>query len=240
MGELRSIKLKCPVLKKSRAKEFTRWWPLFKAYAQQIGFADMLTETKSKELPKKQEKEQDEVQDDKGTVVVEDITHTDEEKKAVNRNATAIASFYTAFQDLEDMDCLSYVLGSVDDKWPTGKSWVVVKELHEEFSPNDLRSEIHLKKELAKLTLKEHEDPKKLFSRIVAIEAKYRDRGCVLTEKEKLQVVCTESPEPYDDIIEAALKKDRNKPVTCLTKFRFSTEAPVSNNLSQERPPHHS
>ena len=76
MGELRSIKLKCPVLKKSKAKEFTRWWPLFKAYAQQVGFADMLADTKPKELPT-EELEVDEVKDNNNTVIVKGITHTD-------------------------------------------------------------------------------------------------------------------------------------------------------------------
>ena len=108
MGDLRSIKLKCPLLKKLTAKEFTRWWSLFKAYAQQIGFADMLVETAPAELPG-QEEEIKEVLDpnDKSKVLVQGKKHTSEQKKAVNRNATAIASFYTAFQELENMDCLT-------------------------------------------------------------------------------------------------------------------------------------
>ena len=106
MGELRSIKLKCPVLKKSKAKEFTRWWPLFKAYAQQVGFADMLTETKPSSLPD-EELEVTEVKDpnDPSKNLVDAKKYKTGEKEAVNRNATAIASFYNAFQDLAIYRC---------------------------------------------------------------------------------------------------------------------------------------
>ena len=161
----------------------------------------MLTELKPVSLPV-QEKEVAAVMSKDGkTMVTPAVKHSKSQKEAVERNSAAVSSFYTAFKDLEDMDCLSNLLDSIDGEWPTGKSWVVVKELLDEFAPKNLMGKVEQRRELDRVTMGKWEDPKKLFSRIVDVEARCKDRGCAVTEEDKMAVVLIKSPEQYMSLI---------------------------------------
>ena len=78
-----------------------------------------------------------------------------------------------------------------------------MNELLDEFAPKDLMGKVEQRKELDRVTMGKWEDPKELFSRIVDVEAHYKDRGCALTEEDKMAVVLTKSPEQYMGLIQA-------------------------------------
>ena len=67
------------------------------------------------------------------------------------------------------------------DEWPSGKAWLVFKELESRFAPDDDIAEMETEEELLKLRIKKNESPKDIDDSIAAISIKY---GCKLSDKE--------------------------------------------------------
>lgn len=70
---------------------------------------------------------------------------------------------------------------SKSTEWPHGQSNVVVSDLLEEFVPEGVMGLLQQRKDLMKIKMKKHKNPKTLFSPIIAIENIYRDRTIPLS-----------------------------------------------------------
>eukprot|EP00957_Ditylum_brightwellii_P071076 5401899-Ditylum_brightwellii.AAC.1 len=62
---------------------------------------------------------------------------------------------------------------SMTNEWPTGKANTVVILLQEKFAPKDLVSKIELRGQINGISMKEEEDPSKLFEKIAALQNRY-------------------------------------------------------------------
>jgi hypothetical protein len=93
----------------------------------------VLKETKYSELPPVEKKFD-------ATGIEQLLTFTDEQEKTLDMNHTGIAVFHMAFQGSNSADCITMVADSKTLEWPSGQCWKVVRDLKEEFAPEDLIS----------------------------------------------------------------------------------------------------
>ena len=131
------------------SKTFTMWWVRFNAYAVMKNFSRALVEDPA--LPASD------------SVAVAD----DEAKLAKKANEVAMASLTIAFKT-EAM--LNLVFKSMTKEWPGGLAHKVVAELKRQFQPEDIMSRVELRRSLNKLSMKEGQDPSKLFEQVYLIQ----------------------------------------------------------------------
>ena len=92
---------------------------------------------------------------------------------------------------------MNMVLDSKTVDWLSGQAWSILSELQEEYAPSDLMGDAEQQRELERIQMKRHANPKELFSQISAIENKYRGRTSALTEKNKLTNIILRAPDKY-------------------------------------------
>ncbi|VEU33926.1 unnamed protein product [Pseudo-nitzschia multistriata] len=210
VAKLSSIKMEVPLFKNNTVREFAKWWPLFQAYAVQKEFAEVIQQTKCKDLPETElprKIKPDGVEDDiDGTLEV----HTDEQCKALLKNKMGIAAFTIAFARNVNEDCQAMVTDSKDDRyWPTGQCHMVVQELLDEFAADDEMGMIRQRVELYSISMRKNDNPKTLFSQITSIEQKYKGRTTPLTVEDKRAAILMRAPKMYQAVIQTERTTER-------------------------------
>eukprot|EP00536_Pseudo-nitzschia_multiseries_P002729 jgi/Psemu1/6163/gm1.6163_g len=107
------------------------------------------------------------------------------EEEAVTRNKMAKATLTMAFQDYEDY--VAWIEQSRIDKWPSGQLYQVIKEMKDEFAPDNVARKVDQKNDPWKISMKKKENPKTLCTQITAIDIKYRGKVMALLEEDKYQ-----------------------------------------------------
>jgi hypothetical protein len=172
-------------------------------------FAEVLTKEKYSSLPK-----QEKVFDSAGDPAENSLRK--EEAEALLMNRMGIAALTIAFKDNPEDDCLAMIMESKNKEWPSGECHVVVRELLEEYAPDDVMGQVDQRRELEAIHMGKFDNPKTLFSQITTIENKYRGRCSALTDTEKLCTIVCRAPSWYQQTIHTArtiqISKDGKEP----------------------------
>ena len=167
-NKLRHLKSYTPAFRKPT--DWTTWWLQFQSYACQRQFGEVIKAYKIESLP------QNEVDfNSKGEAVKADPAHTEEQKEALEANAKGVSELYVAFGDHVTQDPLRFIKLSKTRNWPTGRCWIIIQDLIEEFQPNLTTGKVELDQALDKMHLDKNENPKLLFSQLVAVLNRYED-----------------------------------------------------------------
>ena len=175
--------------------DWTTWWLQFQSYANIKEFGQVLKAHKISSLPT------NEMEFDKNEeLVAPSPAHTDEQKEALKANAIGIAELYVAFSEHTTQDPLRFLKLSKTKNWPTGRCWIVVQELIDEYQPDRTTGKVELDKALQRMHLDKHENPKNLFSQLAAILNKYEDT-IEIADWKQLEAIMTAAPSRYRDQI---------------------------------------
>ena len=116
-------------------------------------------------------------------------------------------------------EMMAVICGCCSNKWPEGKAWKIWAAFTDRCHPEDQMTEVEFNLELAKLTLKENDEPRKLFEILATINARYgnkADEGRLMTQ------VHIATPQRY----QKALFKSRTKLNRFTLLLRKSTKKP--------------
>ena len=155
------------------------WWVRFQAYAVMKGFSRALKLDPS--LPASD------------SVVPAD----DEAKLAKKANEIAMASLTMAFKT-EAM--LNLVFRTMTTAWPGGLAYKVVEELKKQFQPEDIMSRVELRRSLNKISMKQGQDPAKLFEQIYSIQNRSKVE---INEDDFIAVVLDAASDEYKAVLTA-------------------------------------
>lgn len=175
--------IKVPVFNKDTT--FTVWWMRFKAYAALKKFLAAIQETAEDSLPMDEVTELVAGQDDAAIA-------------AKNRNAMAVAALTLA---LPTGVLMMHVHKACDANWPGGLAWKVVKSLFKKFRPKDTISKVELRMMLNKITMKEKDEPDKLFEQIGEVQQRYSAANMTVDEADLMAVVFTVAPKKYQAVL---------------------------------------
>ena len=99
----------------------------------------------------------------------------------VNNNACGI--FTTAFQKCPALQIMLLETEAAPN-WPFGKTWEVVKSLHNEFKEEDIEGKKQRRHDLAAITMSTDEDPNVLFNKIQGVNLIYRGTALKMNNAE--------------------------------------------------------
>ena len=156
----------------------------FKAFAFVNNFKEALDKSFDGELPVRQDEELDPAQES-------------EKIKAVNKNSAAVAHLTISCSSDEMM---AVICGCCSDKWPEGKTWEIWAAFTDRCQPEDQMTEVEFNLELAKLTLKENDEPRKLFENLATINARYGNKA---DEGRLMAQVHIATPQKYLPVLQA-------------------------------------
>eukprot|EP00977_Amphora_coffeiformis_P005922 scaffold1253_cov146-Amphora_coffeaeformis.AAC.5 len=177
-----------------KAKSFTMFWMRFKAYGAVKGFLPALQVGGEGDMPA-----------DEATAL--DLNDPTEKRQAEakKRNAVAVASLTMAFTT---QALMKHVTKACNDDWPGGLAHKIVKSLFAKYRPKDNITKVELRMMLNKVSMKNNDDPDKLFEQLGEI-VNYDTNGSV-DEADLMAVVFTVAPERYQSVLSAVQleKKD--------------------------------
>ena len=92
----------------------------------------------------------------------------------------------------------------------------MVKQLQDQFHPCDSTSLAHERMALNYANMKNHEESKRLFERIKAVETRFNTKTNKMTEADKIAVVLSQSPVAFQSVLtnESRTMKGQNKVLT--------------------------
>ena len=160
-----------------KRKEWNIFWRRFKAYAKYKGFSDALRE--DFKLP------------DDPTVIPADANDAAKEKKLVKMNELAISMLTLAFQN---DDLMGKIDSSITAEYDEGIAKGVVKELQDEYQPNNMVTGMEAENDLLSLKFRKKEDPKKFFVKLDTLKAKYINTPEAFTEKKMMSLTLKKAP----------------------------------------------
>jgi hypothetical protein len=132
----------------------------------------------------------------------DDPSCTKEQKKALLRNAGAMANYTMALP--ADMMGVVHKSKSVD--WPNGLAWKVTEQLEAQFAPRDLASKTELRVSLNQVKMGKKEDPRKLFEKLAGIETRFNTATYQIPKDELMAVVMQKAPDIYDGAINMEMR----------------------------------
>jgi len=169
-----------------KQKQFALWWIQINAYATTHKFRQAMKPTKEADMPDKEDDVLDKSQD------------ADKKKIAARwRNNMAVAALTMALQD-ESM--LQILLDAQTEDWPSGLAHLIIKGLFEDFRPQDSTSLVELSAAINKISMKETDKPKILFTQITKIKNQY---GADAKDEMLIAKAISVAPQGYKQLITA-------------------------------------
>jgi hypothetical protein len=143
-----------------KAKMFQLWWVRFMVFAMVQKFSKALGTTIESGMPASEE-----------AGIAEDTDPGKIQLKAKNRNANAVAQFTMAFVTETAMPFIYE--GMVNNDWPGGLAYLVVKAIKRKHMPDDTVSKVELRRQLNGISMKKGEDPAVLGTQIASIKVRF-------------------------------------------------------------------
>jgi hypothetical protein len=131
----------------------------------------------------------------------EDGGTNDDEKDAVKRHLLGISILTLACQN--NVTIMSYIEESKDDtNWPNGQMHLIVIEINERYKESgagisDSHARLEQKKQLRDLSMKNNDDPNKLFEALAAIKLLYAGTKIPLQDIEMKDILFEKLPAEY-------------------------------------------
>ena len=175
-----------------KPEEYQIWLLKMTAFCGILKCAEYMKTTKHPDLPEYEE-EGKETNDD-GTVRPD----TQKEKDARAGNLMAMLQLTVAFNSEWLM---GKIFASRNDKWPSGRAYVVMKSLADKFAPTDNLSRVELRVQLNKLTLKEGEDPANLFESISTIKNRFDENNQNIDTVDLVAAAISAAPSSYHSVL---------------------------------------
>ncbi|KAL7574403.1 hypothetical protein ACA910_008498 [Epithemia clementina (nom. ined.)] len=181
--------------------DYQVWWMRLKAYATVHGFSTALTNLQDPDLPS-----------DENATIDETTDAGEKAKKALARNAMAIASFSMTFQEDDD---LLLITESMSVDWPTGRAWYIVQALECIYRRVDLMVKAKMRQDLNKIKMTNGMNPKRLKKKIAQVENKY---NMILPDDERIAIAIKKAAPMYNTILaaEQRAKGSSFNQLTCL------------------------
>ena len=166
---------------------FEVWWPKFEAYANLKGFSESIDVTGDAEL-----------------LTYENVLSTDDdtkkkEQRAIIKNKLAVSSFTMAFITIALMNRVKI---SKTAEYPKGLASKITESLMKKYRPQDRASKLEALRDLSKITMKENDEPDKIFNEIAALQQQYANSG--LSKKTLVNHGILKAPDMYSDRITSA------------------------------------
>jgi hypothetical protein len=155
-------------------KDYTVFWPRFKAYATMKKFRKSLT-TATCGLPTTQ------------------VGAKDDDLKAIKSNGITIASFMMAFTSAVLMEMVEM---SKTVEYPDGIAHMIVDAMSRKYCPTDCIIGVKAKKELMKLKMKKG-DPDSYFNKLTALKNKYRNNAATFNKDKMIVSTLAKAPKKY-------------------------------------------
>lgn len=156
---------------------YQMWWVRFKAYAKVSGFEKALNIIAEPDLSTSQ-------------VDAEVLVGTNVETKtrlvAVKRNDTIMENLTLVFATNE---LLNAILSIQTAELPEGLACLVIKDLANKHEPTDAMCLADERMALSAVTMRDNEDPKKLFERLKVVEVRYNMPTHKTKEEDKMAVI---------------------------------------------------
>jgi hypothetical protein len=170
---------------------FQLWWTRFKAYASKEGWAKALKPEFEKELPDKEEGAFD-----------SDPDVAKLQKNAVKLNAEAVWAISMA---LTTNSIMTKYYATISEEYPEGVAWKTVQSILLEYQPKDDLAAVEYRERLAKVSMKDNEDPKVLIEKLDEIRNMYSHANFVVQEVDLVAVAMQKAP----DVYKAALAQEQ-------------------------------
>ena len=134
----------------------------------------------------------------------ENVLSTDDdtkkkEQRAIIKNKLAVSSFTMAFNTVALMN---RVEKSKAAEYPKGLASKITESLMKKYRPQDRASKLEALRDLSKITMKENDEPDKIFNEIAALQQQYANSG--LSKKTLVNHGILKAPDMYSDRITSA------------------------------------
>ena len=203
-----------------KGENFQLWVVRFNAYAKVKKFKKAL------EQPNNLPETEDGDRNPDGTGF---LPMSPEQKKAVEENDLAMASFTMAFTS---PSLVRMVHASETPEWSDGRADILMKKLMKKYQPKDLVSKAELKKRITEVKMKKKESPTTLFEQLSELENEFDTE---LELEDKLAQVMIAAPKEYKGIIVGEQRAkgadlELDDVESAMTQFWRATYGGVENN----------
>ena len=178
-----STAIKVPTFSGKKA-DYPIWWMRFRSHARVHNFIGALSDTPEKELPSTEHEPIDE-STDSGKA----------SKKALNRNAMAVACLSMALQADDD---LKLVMKSITSDWPGGRAHIIVKGLFRNYKSENIAAKMRIRQDVNKISMTNTMNPKILRKKISQIENRHNHE---LADDDLVAIVIEKAAPIYSTIV---------------------------------------
>jgi hypothetical protein len=91
--------------------------------------------------------------------------------------------------------------GMVDDDWPGGLAYLVVRAIKKKHMPDDTVSKVELRRQLNGINMKKGNDPAVLGTQIASIKVRFNKPGQTIDETEFIAAVIAQAPVIYTGVL---------------------------------------